>query len=117
MRAFFDGGGAIVVLVVFPLLLTAVAALRLAAGVHAVAPSRSTAALPFLATSEKRARRPVVGCAVAVAEDTLLLLLLLLLALGVLAFFQTDVKMAPKPRPRRGVVAPSRVGRSSRDSS
>ena len=116
MRAFFDGGGAIVVLVVFPLLLAAVAALRLAAGVRAVAPSRSTAALPFLATSEKRARRPVVGCAVAVAEDTLLLLLLLL-ALGVLAFFQTDVKMAPKPRPRRGVVAPSRVGRSSRDSS
>ena len=114
MLAFFDGGGAIVVLVVFPLLLTAVAALRLAAGVHAVAPSRSTAALPFLSTSEKRARRPVVGCAVAVAEDTLLLLLLL--ALGVLAFFQTDVKMAPKPRPRRGVVAP-RVGRSSRDSS
>jgi len=116
VRAFFDGGGAIVVLVVFPLLLAAVAALRLAAGVRAVAPSRSTAALPFLATSEKRARRPVVGCAVAVAEDTLLLLLLLL-ALGVLAFFQTDVKMAPKPRPRRGVVAPSRVGRSSRDSS
>ena len=107
------------VLVVFPLLLAAVAALRFAAGVRvrAVVPLRSTAALPFLATSEKRARRPVVGCAVAVAEDTLLLLLLLLLALGVLAFFQTDVKMAPKPRPRRGVVAPSRVGRSSRDSS
>ena len=66
MRTFFYGGGAIVVLVVFPLLLAAVAALRFAAGVRvrAVVPLRSTAALPFLSTSEKRARRPVVGCVV-----------------------------------------------------